>query len=178
MMGRGSWGNLTMPGIWDLDDDDKAETLYPIPLGCWPQAQSAKSGFHQKLFILIAFLIITMMRYVHHCLQLITIGRIDGLLRQFAEQIHWRPKGLKGQHQMTYHLHIIQLYTDDDGGGNGVVIIADSVSAPNPKEHTCILNIANWKSCHSFLRDFDLFKLLLRWQLAHLRVFVENYQNI
>ena len=44
-------------------------------------------------------------------LQLITIGRIDGLLRQFAEQIHWRPKGLKGQHQMTYHLHIIQYST-------------------------------------------------------------------
>ena len=69
MMGRGSWGNLTMPGIWDLDDDDKAETLYPIPLGCWPQAQSAKSGFHQKLFVLIAFLIITVMRYLHHCHQ-------------------------------------------------------------------------------------------------------------
>ena len=86
------------------------------------------------MFIIVLKLIII------ESLQLITIGRIDGLLRQFAEQIHWRPKGLKGQHQMTYHL---QLYTDNDGSGNGVVIIADSVSAPNPKEHTCILNIAS-----------------------------------
>ena len=187
MMGRGSWGNLTMPGIWDLDDDDKAETLYPIPLGCWPQAQSAKSGFHQKLFILIAFLIITMMRYVHHCHQ--THHHWKSPVDHHWED-RWAPQAacwadpLETQRSegpasddISPTYHTIQ-YTDNDGGWNGVVIIADSVSAPNPKEHTCILNIANWKSCHSFLRDFDLFKLLLRWQLAHLRVFVENYQNI
>ena len=67
-----------------------------------------------------------------------TSWRINGVFRQLAEQLDRRPKGLKRQQKLNYHLN-----TDDLGVMKMIFVIIMMIATKNFYCRSCLLN--SWK---------------------------------